>query len=180
MNLPNWLTILRMAMVPFMIGCYYLGFDGWNYYAGAIFIAASLTDLFDGMIARKYHLITNFGKLMDPIADKVLFMSALLVLVEWGKVQSYLAIILLAREFLISGVRLVAASEGVVVAAGMVGKLKTVAQLVGVSLIFLGNPIFCIWGIPAGEILIYISVVLSIWSCVEYIYQNRSLLRDKE
>lgn len=176
-KLPNWLTVARMILVPFFLACYYIQMPGWNYYAAGIFIAASLTDMLDGMIARKYHCVSNFGKLMDPIADKILFVSALLILLEWGKVGTLVCIILIAREFLISGFRILAASEGVVIAAGMVGKIKTVVQLVGISLVLLGNPIFNIWSIQMGEILLYVSVVLSIWSCIEYIYKNRKLLR---
>ncbi|MGI6664650.1 MAG: CDP-diacylglycerol--glycerol-3-phosphate 3-phosphatidyltransferase [Christensenellaceae bacterium] len=178
MNLPNWLTIIRIILVPFMILMYYVGGPNWNIYAAIIFIVASITDMVDGMLARKMNLVTNFGKLMDPIADKVLVMAALVLMVDWGKVNSVVTIILLAREFVISGFRLVAASNGVVMAAGAIGKWKTVTQLVGMSFIFLGNPIFSLWNIPFGEILLYISMVLSIWSCVEYIYQNRALLKE--
>jgi len=177
MKLPNWLTMARIMMVPFLILCYYIGIPGWNYYAAAIFIVASITDMLDGMLARKMRLVSNFGKLMDPIADKVLFMAALLIVMDWGKIGPLVAILLLAREFVISGFRLVAASEGIVVPAGTVGKWKTVIQLVGISSILLENPFFSLIHVPFGEILVYISVVLSIWSCIEYIYKNRELLK---
>lgn len=177
MNIPNMLTLLRMVMIPFFIAVYYVGFDGWNYWAAGIFIAASVTDLLDGMIARRSGCVTNFGKLMDPIADKLLVTSALLILLEWGQVGALVCMILIAREFVISGVRMLAASKSVVIAAGWTGKVKTVVQIVGVAAIFLRNPFFAAWGIPFGQILLYISVVLSIVSCVEYIVKNKELLK---
>ena len=180
MNLPNWLTIIRIIMVPFMILCYYFGGPNWNIYAAIIFIVASLTDLVDGYLARKWKQVTTFGKLMDPMADKILFMAALIIVVEWGKVQAWVAIILLAREFIISAFRLVAAEKGVVMAAGTIGKWKTVAQLVGISFILLDNIGFKALGIPLGEILVYISVALSIWSCIEYIYTNREVMKEEK
>ncbi|MBQ3871258.1 MAG: CDP-diacylglycerol--glycerol-3-phosphate 3-phosphatidyltransferase [Clostridia bacterium] len=179
-NVPNILTIARIVMVPFIILLYYLQIPYWNYYAAVIFIIASLTDMLDGMIARKYDLVSNFGKLMDPMADKVLVMAALIIILDWGKLGKLgplVVIILLGREFLISSFRLIAASTGVVIAAGSIGKLKTVVQLVGISLVFLENPIFSIWNIPMGEILVYLSTILSIWSCIEYIAKNKELLR---
>ena len=114
-NVPNILTIARIIMVPFVILFYYLQIPHWNLYAAVIFIVASLTDMLDGMIARKYNLVSNFGKLMDPMADKVLFMAALILVLDWGKLGKFgpvVVILLLAREFLISGVRLIAAAEG--------------------------------------------------------------------
>ena len=177
MNLPNKLTILRIIAVPFFIAAYYLQ---WHLVAFIIFILASLTDMLDGKIARKYNLVTNFGKVMDPLADKVLVYAALIICLDWdqfGKLGVVVVVILLAREFLISGFRLIAANAGVVIAAGNIGKLKTVFQLVGTSLIFLGNPIASRFNIPLGQILVYISTLLSIWSCFEYIYKNKELLR---
>ena len=177
MNLPNGLTVARICMIPFFIAVYYIGFTGWNYAAAAIFILASLTDLFDGMLARKMGCVSNFGKLMDPMADKLLVTAALLILMEWGKTSALVSVILIGREFIISGFRLLAATAGVVIAAGWVGKVKTVLQLVGISCILLENPLFAMAGIPIGEILLYISVALSIWSCMEYIMKNKSLLK---
>ncbi len=177
MNIPNALTLLRIVMIPFFIAVYYIGFDGWNYWAAGIFIAASITDMLDGMIARKSGCVTNFGKLMDPIADKLLVTSALLILLEWGQVGALVCIIIIAREFVISGVRMLAAAKSVVIAAGWTGKVKTVVQIVGVAAIFLGNPWFADLGIPFGQILLYVSVALSIVSCVEYIVKNKAVLK---
>lgn len=179
-NVPNILTILRICLIPFVILFYYLQFPGWNYYAAVIFIVASITDMLDGMIARKYNLVSNFGKLMDPMADKLLFVTTLVIVLDWGKLGSFgllVTVILIGREFLISGVRLIAAEKGVVIAAGSIGKIKTIVQLVGISLVLLENPIFSIWSIPMGEILVYASMVFSIWSCIEYIYNSRELLK---
>ena len=177
MKLPNILTLARMVMVPLFIIVYYIGFTGWNYVAAALFIVASLTDLFDGMLARKMDCVSNFGKLMDPIADKLLVTAALLMLMDWGKIGALIPIIIIGREFIISGFRLLATSAGVVIAAGPIGKVKTALQMVGISIILLENPIFRDYGIPMGDILLYISAALAIWSCVEYIYKNRQLLR---
>ena len=177
MKAPNILTVIRIIMSFVFLGVYYAEFSGWNYWAAGIFIIASLTDMVDGMLARKMNCITNFGKLMDPIADKIIVMVALLVLMEWGRLDALIPVIILAREFIISGFRILAAAEGVVIAAGPVGKVKTAIQMVGIALILLENPIFRIWGIDAGSVLLYISAALAIWSCIEYIYRNRQLLR---
>ena len=123
-NIPNAITIGRIILVPFFILCYYLNIEHWNYYAAAIFIVAALSDMADGMIARKYKVVSNIGKFMDPIADKILAMSALLLLMEWQKLSAWVCIILLGREFIISGFRLIAASEGVRAGGGTGGKVE--------------------------------------------------------
>ena len=134
MNLPNKLTIARAAAVPFFIAAYMC-----EYYAAAfiLFAAASLTDMLDGKIARKYNLVTNFGKIMDPLADKILVYSAFCLMVEDGTVPGWMLIVILAREFAIAGMRTVAASEGLVIAAAMSGKIKTVLQMIAVPLLLL-------------------------------------------
>ena len=178
MNVPNKLTLLRIILVPVFVVIYYIGFTGWYYWAAAIFIIAAITDAIDGRIARRTGQVTDFGKFADPIADKLLVMSALLILMEWGKVAAWIAIILLAREFIISGFRLVAAGKGTVIAAGITGKIKTVVQIVAISVLLFDDPIEKWTGIPLGIILLYISAALSIWSCVEYIVKNRQALSD--
>ena len=132
MNLPNKLTIIRVCLIPFFVAA--LLFDHGNNYtmrivANVLFIVASLTDLFDGKIARKYNLVTNFGKFMDPLADKLLVCSALICLIELGQLPAWVVIIIISREFIISGFRLVAADNGVVIAASYWGKFKTTFQL---------------------------------------------------
>ncbi len=178
LNTPNVLTLVRMVLIPVFMLFYYLGIDNWNLYAGVIFIIASLTDMLDGMIARKKGLVTNFGKFADPIADKLLVAAALFILLEEGMINGVLTFILIAREFIISGFRMVAASSGVVLAAGSIGKAKTVVQMVGIIVMLLLDPYFNPIGWPIGLILMYASAVLSIWSCVDYIVRNRALLKE--
>ncbi len=128
MNLPNKLTILRVILIPFFV-VFLLGaetFGPWSVYVAlAIFVIASLTDMLDGKIARKYNLVTNFGKFMDPLADKLLVVSALVCYVDMGRIPSWIVLIIIAREFIISGFRLVAAESGIVIAASYWGKIKT-------------------------------------------------------
>ena len=176
MNTPNKLTLIRIALIPIFVALYYINFEGWYYWAAAIFIIASITDMIDGKLARKTGQVTDFGKFADPIADKMLVMSALLVLMEWGKVPAWITIILLGREFIISGFRLVAAGKGTVIAAGISGKIKTVVQMVALSVLLFDDPILKWAGIPLGMILLYISAALSIWSCAEYIIKNKQTL----
>ena len=176
MNTPNKLTILRIILIPIFVVLYYINFDGWFYWSAAIFIIAAITDTIDGQLARRTGQVTDFGKFADPIADKLLVMSALLILMEWGKIPAWLSIILLGREFIISGFRLVAAGKGNVIAAGIAGKIKTVTQLVAISIMLLDDPIEEWTGIPVGLLLLYISAALSIWSCAEYIIKNKDAL----
>ncbi|WP_312355162.1 CDP-diacylglycerol--glycerol-3-phosphate 3-phosphatidyltransferase, partial [Aminipila sp.] len=129
MNLPNKLTVGRIIAVPFFVVLYMMGY---NLTAFILFIAASFTDMLDGKIARKHNLVTNFGKIMDPLADKILVYSAFCLMVENGLVPGWMLIVILAREFAVGGMRTVAASEGIVIAAGMSGKIKTVLQMIAV------------------------------------------------
>ena len=130
MNLPNKLTILRVIMIPFFVVFMYLDFAAAKWIALGIFIAAAITDTLDGQIARRCNLVTTFGKFMDPLADKLLVCSAMIALVDQGRIPAWIVIIIIAREFIISGFRLIAAEKGVVIAAGIWGKLKTVVQMV--------------------------------------------------
>ena len=135
-NLPNQLTIARVCAIPLFIVLLLMGF---RVAATIVFLAAALTDMLDGKIARKYNLVTNFGKLMDPLADKLLTMSAFVCLVELGDIPGWMVIVILGREFIITGMRQVAAAEGIVIAAGWSGKIKTVCQMVAIPLIMLKN-----------------------------------------
>jgi len=147
-----------------------------HYYASAvIFILASATDALDGHIARKYNLITNFGKIMDPLADKLLVVSALICLVELGAVAGWMVIVILAREFTVTGLRAVAAAQGVVIAAGWSGKLKTVLQTIAVPALLLQNWPFELIGFPFAEIMLWASVVMTIISGTEYIIKNKQV-----
>jgi len=179
MNLPNKLTVLRMVMVPFVVVLILADeFGPWTrWVALALFIIASLTDMLDGKIARKYNLVTNFGKFMDPLADKMLVCSALICLVELGRIQSWIVIIIIAREFVISGFRLVASDQGVVIAASMWGKVKTVFQMIMIGFL-IANIDLLIFRITS-QILIWISVVLTVISLIDYILKNKNVLKTE-
>ena len=170
MNLPNKLTIGRILIVPVFI---ILLMYGYYHISAVIFILASLTDMFDGMIARKYNLVTNFGKIMDPLADKILVAAAFICLVELGDVAAWMVVVILAREFAVTGLRTVAAAQGVVIAAGATGKLKTILQMIAVPALLLQNWPFQMVGFPFAQIMLWISVIVTVISGIEYIIKNR-------
>jgi CDP-diacylglycerol--glycerol-3-phosphate 3-phosphatidyltransferase len=180
MNLPNKLTMFRVILIPFfvffLLAPYFEGYG--NYIAVAIFIVASLTDLLDGKIARKYNLVTNFGKFMDPLADKLLVCSALICLVELGSLPAWIVIIIIAREFIISGFRLIASDNGVVIAASYWGKFKTTFQMLMVIVLILNIDLafFRILGV----ILIWIATILTVVSLIDYIAKNKDVLKDQK
>jgi len=177
MNLPNKLTMLRVLMIPVFLFVLMMGTGGEysRYIATAIFVLASLTDALDGYIARKYDLVTNFGKFMDPIADKVLVCSAMIAMIELGSIPSIAVVIIIAREFIISGFRLVASDGGLVIAASKTAKIKTISQMIMVIYLLLGfsGGIYDLigWG------LIIVSVAFTIISAVEYIVKNIDVLK---
>ena len=171
MNLPNKLTIARIIAVPFFIAAYYME---WHLAAFIIFILASLTDMLDGKIARKYGLVTNFGKIMDPLADKVLVYSAFCLMVP-DPVPAWMLIIILAREFLVAGVRTVAASEGIVIAAAMSGKIKTVLQMVAVCMLLIAPVINASWFLILAKIVLWAALVMTIVSGVQYVVNNKQV-----
>lgn len=177
-NAPNVLTILRIILIPFFVLLYFTGLPQWNIWAAIIFIVAAVTDWLDGYLARKNNQVSDFGKLWDPVADKLLVLAALLLLMDWGKVGFIAVLIIEARELIISGIRLVAASKGVVIAADMSGKLKTVLQFVAIILLLLNDWPFAFVPVSVGSILIWTSVVLSVYSCIEYFVKNRKVLAD--
>ncbi len=175
MNTANILTISRILLVPVFILFFYLRIPYATIFALIIFIAASLTDLVDGMVARKYNQVTDFGKFIDPIADKLLALAGILMLMSVDKIHPVIAFVLIAREMIMSGFRLVAAAKGQVMAAGILGKIKTVTQLIAICVLLITEylpPLFYY----IGYITLYISVVFSVWSCVDYIVKNRSAL----
>ena len=178
-NIANKLTVLRMIMVPIFVAIFMAVPEPWNrYVAFVIFAAASYTDHLDGKLARERNLITNFGKFMDPLADKLLVVSALICLVEKGQLAGWILIIIVGREFIISGFRLVAASAGVVIAAGIWGKMKTVVQMVMVMMMIINFP--WVWYQVLVQIAIWLSVILTIVSLVDYIWNNRGVLAEKK
>ena len=177
MNLPNKLTIIRVCLIPFFVAA--LLFDHGNNYtmrivANVLFIVASLTDLFDGKIARKYNLVTNFGKFMDPLADKLLVCSALICLIELGQLPAWVVILIISREFIISGFRLVAADNGVVIAASYWGKFKTTFQMAAVILMIFNIPALTL----VTNIVVVIAVALTIISLVDYVAKNIKILTE--
>ena len=174
MNLPNKLTILRMVLVPFFVATLLMSAanEPLKWVALALFIIASLTDFADGYIARKYNLITNFGKFMDPLADKILTISGMICLIELGRIPSWIVIIIVAREFIISGFRLIAAENGVVIAANYWGKFKTTFQMIMIIFMIMNIPQFQI----VTNILMWIALALTIISLVTYISANKQVL----
>ncbi|MBO5372158.1 MAG: CDP-diacylglycerol--glycerol-3-phosphate 3-phosphatidyltransferase [Lachnospiraceae bacterium] len=180
MNLPNKLTIFRVILIPFFVFfLLYPGFEGYgNYIATAIFIIACLTDLADGKIARKYNLVTNFGKFMDPLADKLLVCAALICLVETGQLASWIVVIIISREFIISGFRLIASDNGVVIAASYWGKFKTTFQMLMIIALILDLK-FAFWNILC-IVLIFIATFLTVVSLVDYIIKNKDVLKEQK
>ena len=181
MNLPNKLTLFRIILIPFfvffLLAPYFEGYG--NYIAVAVFIVASITDFLDGKIARKYNLVTNFGKFMDPLADKLLVAAALICFVELRRIPAWIVLIIISREFIISGFRLVAAEGGKVIAAGYWGKIKTAVTMV--TIIFMipnfggmaatSHTIYII-----EQILVYASLILTIISLIDYLVKNKEVL----
>jgi CDP-diacylglycerol--glycerol-3-phosphate 3-phosphatidyltransferase len=176
MNAPNFLTLLRVALIPVFI---VLLMTGHFYFSAGVFIVASATDALDGHIARKKNLVTNFGKLMDPLADKLLVVSALICLTVLGKIAYWMVIVILAREFTITGLRSVAASSGAVIAAGWSGKVKTASQMVAIILILLLNWPFRLIHVPMDQIALWIAVAATVYSGVEYMIKNRAYINMK-
>ncbi len=175
MNLPNKLTTLRILLVPVFIILYLM-----NYRIAAlvVFVAASFTDYLDGHLARRNNLVTDYGKIMDPLADKLLVTSALVCMVQTNVVPAWMVIVILAREFAITGLRAVAAGEGRVIAAAWSGKIKTVTQMIAVIFLLLDNWPFRLIGFPFAAIMLWIAVIMTIYSGCEYIYKNREFFRD--
>ena len=169
MNLPNKLTIARMCMVPLFMIALMMNTDASRIVATVIFALASLTDMLDGQIARKYNMITNFGKLMDPLADKVLTAAAMICLVELGDLAAWIAVLIIFREYLITGLRSVAASENIVVAANIWGKVKTVCQMFALMLLMLKPQIMALCGVNIGLWLMYVAVILTVYSGLDYV-----------
>ena len=176
MNLPNRLTLLRIALVPVYLISLALGTPVARWLALGVFVAAALTDLFDGRVARARGQVTAFGKFMDPVADKLLVIPALVLMVEQGMVPAWVCIVFVAREFIVSGARLVAAERGVVIAAGVWGKAKTATQIVAIALLTV-NLAALRWLAAA---CLYGATALTLISCAVYLWEARGLLRETE
>ena len=182
MNTPNKLTVARMILVPFLVLFMLtdLGGEANRYIALAIFVVASVTDWFDGKLARKYNLVTNFGKFMDPLADKLLVCSAMICLVDLKLIPVWVVLIIIAREFIISGFRLVASDNGIVIAASYWGKFKTTFQMLMVIVIIFNINLQLGWLNILGTILIYVALVLTVVSLIDYIAKNKDVLKDQK
>lgn len=200
MNLPNKITIARILLIPVMMIIPYIGFDtpiGYgisvaNLIVLTIFLIASFTDFLDGHIARKRNIVTNFGKFLDPIADKLLVFAALIMLVETGIIPGWIPIIIAAREFMVSAIRMLAASEGKVIAASKLGKIKTVTQMVAISLAFLDvNSFFefttgtigggFVFGLNIlMSIAMVLAVVATIWSGIDYFMKSKEVVLNSK
>lgn len=179
MNTPNKLTIARMIIVPFLVIFLLTGWGGEanRYISLTLFVVASVTDWFDGYLARKNNLVTNFGRFMDPLADKLLVCSAMICMIDLKRLPAWFVIIIIAREFIISGFRLIAAENGIVIAANYWGKFKTASQMIMIILLILHfDGIFVI----LEQIFIWLSLALTIISLITYIWQNRTVLSMQE
>ena len=174
MNLPNKLTVLRVIMVPFFVLFMLTDIGGAanKWIALAIFCVASLTDMLDGKIARARNLVTNFGKFMDPLADKLLVCSALICFVELDKLPAWMVIIIIAREFIISGFRLVASDNGIVIAASWWGKSKTISQMIMIILLIADIPALSV----LNTVLIWVALILTVVSLIDYLVKNKNVL----
>ncbi|RKQ37544.1 CDP-diacylglycerol--glycerol-3-phosphate 3-phosphatidyltransferase [Oceanobacillus halophilus] len=192
MNLPNKLTISRILLIPIFIILLSIPFEWgtWNightdlpvshFIAALIFIIASGTDWVDGYYARKYNLVTNLGKFLDPLADKLLVSAALILLIEIGLAPAWVVIIIISREFAVTGLRLVAAGEGMVLAAGNMGKIKTATQMIAIAVLLLHHFPFSYIGFPFGSIMLYIALFFTILSGFDYFIKNWHIMRDSK
>lgn len=192
MNIPNRLTMSRILLIPIFIVLMTVPFSwgGWeignatlpvaHFVAAMTFIIAAATDWVDGYYARKYNLVTNLGKFLDPLADKLLVSAALILLIEIGLAPAWVVIVIISREFAVTGLRLVAAGEGIVLAAGKMGKLKTATQMVAIAALLLHNYPFSYLGFPFGTIMLYVSLFFTVLSGLEYFIKNWHVMRDSK
>lgn len=188
LNLANKITMTRIFMIPFFMITYMWGFPYHNLVACLLFAVAAFTDGVDGYVARNYKMVTDFGKFIDPLADKLMVATALICFVGAGEIPAYMAVIIIAREFIVTGLRTVAMSKGVVIAAAMTGKIKTCIQIGATICVFLfgyhssyGDFTFKFFGsfvTTPGEVAMFLATLFTIYSGVEYLYKNKSLLED--
>ncbi|BCJ85750.1 CDP-diacylglycerol--glycerol-3-phosphate 3-phosphatidyltransferase [Effusibacillus dendaii] len=188
MNLANRITIARIFLIPVILFFLLIRFEFGNFTIGGytitvseiiaalVFIIAAATDGLDGYIARKRKLVTNFGKFLDPLADKLLVTAALVALVEMQRIGAIVAIVIIFREFVISGLRTIAASEGIILAASKLGKIKTAFQIIAISALILHNFPFAYIGFPFDQLMLYAAVIVTIWSGADYLWKNKHVI----
>ncbi|MBS4199028.1 CDP-diacylglycerol--glycerol-3-phosphate 3-phosphatidyltransferase [Bacillus sp. FJAT-49732] len=189
MNLPNKITVARVILIPIFLILMLVPFN-WgkislpgteielaHFFGALVFIIASVTDWVDGYYARKYNLVTNLGKFLDPLADKLLVSAAFIVLVEMQLAPSWIVIIIISREFAVTGLRMILSGQGEVVAANMLGKIKTWTQIIAISLLLLHNVLFEAIGIPLDTIALWVALFFTVWSGYEYFYKNRAIFK---
>ena len=179
MNIANKITMLRIAMIPIFMGVMLIDFPFHMEVALAVFLLASITDHLDGHLARKYNLITDFGKFMDPLADKLLVTSAFVILIQMGRIDAWIVFVILAREFAISGLRSLAAAQNIIIAASNFGKLKTVTQIVTICVLILDNFPFSLMNLPIDTICIYVTLIITVWSGFDYFGKNIKVIIPK-
>ena len=177
MNLANKLTLGRIFLVPLFMFILLIKVPNGKYIAALIFIIAASTDGLDGYIARTRKQITKLGKFLDPLADKLLISAALISLVELKEVPAWVAFVIIAREFAVTGLRSIAASEGIVVAASKLGKIKTVIQIIAIVAILINDFPFNYINIPVGKITLFLAVIITIWSGIDYFIKIKKLIR---
>ena len=180
MNLANKLTILRIFLVPVFMIVLLMDIPNGDYIATGVFAIAALTDMLDGHIARSRNQITTFGKFMDPLADKLLVSSALIMLIEMGRLSAWIVIVIIAREFAITGLRILAASEGITIAASWWGKFKTISQIVAIIVLLLNNYPFSLWNFPLDKISVYLALVFTVVSGADYLIKNKQVFLTGE
>lgn len=180
MNLANKITLIRVLMIPLFMIILFFDSKVNNYLATLIFVIASATDGLDGYIARSRNQVTTFGKFVDPLADKLLVSTALISLIQLGKVPAWIVVIVIAREFTITGFRIIAASEGITIAASPLGKIKTITQLIAITVLLIDNFPFSLVNFPFDIIMLYISLIFTVLSGIDYIYKNRQVLKIDE
>ncbi|MCL6639651.1 MAG: CDP-diacylglycerol--glycerol-3-phosphate 3-phosphatidyltransferase [Firmicutes bacterium] len=179
MNLPNRLTVARILLIPLFLAVASLKYPYTDYIAGALFVAGAVTDGLDGYIARKNKLVTIFGKFMDPLADKIMVSAALIVLVELHRLPGWVAVVIISREFMVTGLRAVAAAEGKVIAASRLGKIKTVTQIVAIAALFIRHFPFSLIHFPIGNVAMAVALFYTVWSGWDY-FKNTWALIKKE
>lgn len=177
MNLANKITLTRILMIPVFMALMLIEFPFHMEIALAVFLLASLTDKLDGYLARKYNMITDFGKFMDPLADKLLVTGAFVVFIQLGRIEAWIVFVILAREFAVTGLRSLAAAQNVIIAASSYGKIKTVTQIIAIVILFLDNYPFSLLKFPMDVVMVYVALIMTILSGLDYFRKNIQVIQ---